>query len=90
MLMRALNYGCTGRILRVNLNKEEIFFVEPKEVFYRRYFGGRGLIAYFLLKELESGMEPLHAHAMHDIESLSLELEGVEKGGYGGHLHSRA
>jgi len=54
-----MNYGYMGKILRVNLSKEEISFEEPVEAFYRRYFGGRGLIAYFLLKELELGIDPL-------------------------------
>lgn len=54
-----MKYGYMGKILRVNLSKEEISFAEPEETFYRRYFGGRGLIAYFLLKELEPGIDPL-------------------------------
>ena len=54
-----MKYGYMGKILRVNLSKEEISFAEPEETFYRRYFGGRGLITYFLLKELEPGIDPL-------------------------------
>lgn len=51
--------GYMGKILRVDLSKERTSFEHPGEVFYRRYFGGRGLIAYYLLKELESGIDPL-------------------------------
>jgi len=54
-----MNYGYMGKILRVNLSNEKISFEEPEETFYRRYFGGRGLIAYFLLKELKQGIDPL-------------------------------
>ncbi|UCC58855.1 MAG: aldehyde ferredoxin oxidoreductase family protein [Candidatus Bathyarchaeum sp.] len=48
-----------GKILRVNLSKEKISSECLEESFYRRYFGGRGLIAYYLLKELKPGIEPL-------------------------------
>jgi aldehyde:ferredoxin oxidoreductase len=51
--------GLTGKILRVNLSTEKISFETIKEKFYRSYFGGRGLIAYYLLKELNSGIDPL-------------------------------
>ncbi len=49
----------TGKILRVNLGTEKISFETIEETFYRRYFGGRGLISYYLLKELEPGIDPL-------------------------------
>jgi len=51
--------GFTGKIIRVNLNTEKISFETLEETFYRRYFGGRGLISYYLLKELEPGIDPL-------------------------------
>jgi aldehyde:ferredoxin oxidoreductase len=51
--------GFTGKILRVNLNTEKISFETLEETFYRRYFGGRGLISYYLLKELEPRIDPL-------------------------------
>ncbi len=54
-----MNYGYTGKIIRVDLSKEAVSFMELEESFYRRYFGGRSLIAYFLLKELEQGIDPL-------------------------------
>ena len=49
----------TGKILRVNLSKEKISSETLEESFYRRYFGGRGLIAYYLLKELKPRIDPL-------------------------------
>ncbi len=51
--------GFTGKILRVNLTKEKISSENLEETFYRRYFGGRGLIAYYLLKELKPRIDPL-------------------------------
>jgi aldehyde:ferredoxin oxidoreductase len=52
-------YGYNGKILRVDLSKKEISVDEPDEVFYRRYIGGRGIALYYLLKELEPGVDPL-------------------------------
>ncbi|MFW6110734.1 MAG: aldehyde ferredoxin oxidoreductase family protein [Thermoproteota archaeon] len=54
-----MTYGYVGNILRVNLSTGEKIVEHPKEVFYRRYFGGRGLISYYLLKELPKGIDPL-------------------------------
>jgi aldehyde:ferredoxin oxidoreductase len=49
----------TGNILRINLNTEKISSDTLEETFYRRYFGGRGLISYYLLNELEPRIDPL-------------------------------
>jgi len=51
--------GCNGKILRVDLSKEKISFENPDDIFYRRYVGGEGFVAYFLLKELKPGIDPL-------------------------------
>ena len=51
--------GFRGKILRINLNNEKISSETLEETFYRRYFGGRGLISYYLLNELEPGIDPL-------------------------------
>ena len=51
--------GFTGKILRINLTKEQTSFETLEESFYRRYFGGRGLISYILLNELEPKTDPL-------------------------------
>ncbi|RJS90640.1 aldehyde ferredoxin oxidoreductase, partial [Candidatus Bathyarchaeota archaeon] len=51
--------GYTGKILRVNLSKDKISTESPDEIFYRRYMGGEGFVAYYLLKELEPGVDPL-------------------------------
>jgi len=52
-------YGYNDKILRVDLSSGKISVDEPDEVFYRRYTGGRGVALYYLLKELEPGVDPL-------------------------------
>jgi len=52
-------YGYNGKIMRVNLSDRRISTGEPDEIFYRRYMGGRGFIAYYLLKELDPKIDPL-------------------------------
>jgi aldehyde:ferredoxin oxidoreductase len=51
--------GYTGKILRVNLSDGCINVERHDEIFYRRYLGGSGFIAYFLLKEVGPGTDPL-------------------------------
>ena len=52
-------YGYTGKILRVNLSDNSIDVERPDKRSYRRYFGGTGLIGYYLLRELKPGIDPL-------------------------------
>jgi aldehyde:ferredoxin oxidoreductase len=52
-------YGYNGKILRVDLTSKQMSTEEPDESFYRRYVGGRGFIGYYLLKELQPGIDPL-------------------------------
>jgi aldehyde:ferredoxin oxidoreductase len=54
-----MSFGYHRRILRVNLTDGQITAETPDDVFYRRYLGGAGLIAYYLLKEVPPGTEPL-------------------------------
>jgi len=51
--------GYNGKILRVNLTTRTVEVEEPSVKFYRRYLGGNGFVSYFLLKELEKGIDPL-------------------------------
>ncbi len=51
--------GYTGKILRVNLTDRQTSIEEPDARFYREYFGGTALIGYYLVKELEPGIDPL-------------------------------
>jgi aldehyde:ferredoxin oxidoreductase len=51
--------GVNGKLLRVNLS-DSSWHVEPiEDSFWRLYYGGWGLIAYYLLKELPPGVDPL-------------------------------
>jgi aldehyde:ferredoxin oxidoreductase len=52
-------YGYNGKIARINLTKGTVTTEEPDWVFYRTYFGGRGIIAHYLLKEVAADVEPL-------------------------------
>jgi aldehyde:ferredoxin oxidoreductase len=54
-----LAFGYNGKILRVDLTREKISVDTPDDVFYRRYIGGEGFVAYFLLKELKPSVDPL-------------------------------
>jgi len=54
-----LPFGYVGKILRVDLSGEKISVEPLDDLFYRRYLGGEGFVAYFLLKELKPGIEPL-------------------------------
>jgi aldehyde:ferredoxin oxidoreductase len=54
-----MSFGFYNKILRVNLTTKEIAVEEPGEAFFRTYFGGWGLIAYYLLKEVNPGTDAL-------------------------------
>ncbi|HDN78913.1 MAG TPA: aldehyde ferredoxin oxidoreductase [Chloroflexi bacterium] len=54
-----MTMGYTGRILRIDLSRREIWQEETDEVFRRRYLGGWGFIAYYLLKEMPPDADPL-------------------------------
>lgn len=51
--------GFRGRVLRINLSDRTVKTEEPGEKFFRRYLGGRGIIAYYLLREVPAGADPL-------------------------------
>ncbi|MFW9927222.1 MAG: aldehyde ferredoxin oxidoreductase N-terminal domain-containing protein, partial [Candidatus Thorarchaeota archaeon] len=52
-------YGWNGRILWVNLTKKTSSVEELPPDVYNDYVGGKGLGAYLLYRELESGVDPL-------------------------------
>ena len=54
-----MSYGYSGKILRINLSDKEVRVDKADELFYRKYFGGSCLGAYFLLKELKPKISPL-------------------------------
>ncbi len=51
--------GTNGKILHVDLTPGEVSIETPDEAFYRRYLGGAGFVAYYLLKEVPPGTDPL-------------------------------
>ncbi|MEW6750738.1 MAG: aldehyde ferredoxin oxidoreductase family protein [Candidatus Latescibacterota bacterium] len=54
-----MSTGYQGKILRVDLTTRRIWGEEPDEEFYRKYLGGWGFVAYYLLKEMGPGVDPL-------------------------------
>jgi len=52
-------YGYWNKILHVNLGDRSTWIEEPGDAFFRRYAGGRGLIAHYLLKYVPKGADPL-------------------------------
>ena len=51
--------GYNGKILRVNLTQGTTSIEQLDEAFCRKYLGGAGFIAYYLMKELKPGIDPL-------------------------------
>ncbi|MCK4315068.1 MAG: aldehyde ferredoxin oxidoreductase, partial [Anaerolineae bacterium] len=51
--------GYHDKILRVDLTTGKVEVEQPGEHFFRTYFGGWGMIAHYLLQELEPGTDPL-------------------------------
>ncbi|MFH0846970.1 MAG: aldehyde ferredoxin oxidoreductase family protein [Chloroflexota bacterium] len=51
--------GYNGKILRVNLSTGTISTETLDEKFCRKYIGGAGFIAYYLMRELKAGTDPL-------------------------------
>ena len=62
--------GYAGKILKVNLTTKTFDVECPTEDFYRKYIGGSSLSTYFLLKEMEPGIDAL------DPESLLIFANG--------------
>jgi aldehyde:ferredoxin oxidoreductase len=52
-------YGYTGKILNVDLTQGTLEIEKPDATFYRRYLGGAGFVAYYLLKDVPQGADPL-------------------------------
>jgi aldehyde:ferredoxin oxidoreductase len=51
--------GYANKVLYVDLTSGVVRVEEPPDSFYRRYLGGQGMVAYFLLKEVPRGADPL-------------------------------
>lgn len=54
-----MNYGYAGKILRIDLSKNEIIKTPLPEELIAQYMGGRGFVAKILLDELPPNTDPL-------------------------------
>lgn len=52
-------YGYWGQVLYVDLSTGRSWLERPDPLFYRRYMGGGCLGAYYLLREMQPGVDPL-------------------------------
>lgn len=52
-------YGYAGKVLRVDLTDGAMTTEEPPASFYRRYIGGNGFVAYYLLNLVPARADPL-------------------------------
>ena len=52
-------FGYRNKVLHANLTDRSTWGEEPGDDFFRRYAGGRGMIAHYLLKYVPRGAEPL-------------------------------
>lgn len=62
--MRSMVKGYAGKILKVNLTTKTFDVECPTEDFYRKYIGGSSLSTYFLLKEMEPGIDALDPESL--------------------------
>ena len=81
--VRFMPCGITGQILRIDLSSRETTLERPDESFYRHYWGGRGFIAYYLLREMAIGTDPLGPDNL--LIFATGALTGVPFGGSGRH-----
>lgn len=54
-----MSNGYWGKILRVDLTERRVEIQEQDDNFYRRHFGGMGVVAHYLLSEMKPGIDPL-------------------------------
>jgi len=52
-------YGYTGKILRIDLSNNRIWIDKHDELWYRTYMGGGCIGAWYMLKEMKKGIDPL-------------------------------
>ena len=75
--------GYVGRVLRVDLSSGRIATEEPPDNFYRMYFGGEGLVAFYLLREVPPRVDALSPDNV--LVFAAGPLTGVPVGGCGRH-----
>lgn len=52
-------YGYNGKILKVDLTNNKVETIVKDDYFYRTFMGGSAMASYFLLTEMEKGVDPL-------------------------------
>jgi len=53
-----MSYGYSGKILRINLTTREIWQDNHDENWYRTYWGGGAIAGYYMLNEMQAGIDP--------------------------------
>lgn len=56
-----MTYGYAGKIARIDLGERSINIEKPDESVYKKYLGGRGLGAYYLLRDVPPKADPFGA-----------------------------
>ena len=59
MTAREMPGGYAGKVLRVDLTNDNLSVEELDEQFLRKYIGGAGFVAHYLLNEMAAGIDPL-------------------------------
>lgn len=54
-----MSFGYSGKILKVDLTTGTMSVERPEASFYRKYAGGSALNMYYMLNEMEPGVDPL-------------------------------
>jgi aldehyde:ferredoxin oxidoreductase len=83
----SLAFGYWGKVLRVDLTSGAITTETPPEAFYRAYYGGRGLISYYLLREVPPGTDPFDARNLFLVAPgvlTGIPFAGSGRNSYGG------
>ncbi len=79
-----MSFGYTGKILRVDLSAQTSTTESRDDAFYRAYLGGRGAVAYTLMRELRKGIDPLGPENVLNFEAGPLTGAAVSGQGRNG------
>ena len=79
----AMTGGYNGKTLRIDLTSETVTTEQIEESFCRKYLGGAGFIAFYLLSELKKNIDPLGPE--NKLIFASGPLTGISLGGAARH-----
>ncbi|MGC8691562.1 MAG: aldehyde ferredoxin oxidoreductase family protein [Thermoplasmata archaeon] len=74
-------FGMFGRVYYIDLSRQKIEDIILEEEIYRKYLGGYGLGAYFLLKNQKKGIDPLSEESIIGFIPGFLNATGVPMAG---------